>query len=166
MKTADIKSVCNPAAAPIELARAPFSHCFKISEGVWREALARAELDQIAGIRHVDLGGDASWRLHIAEIADKVACHVHTAGVEIYEILAGEGNLFSGPVDKIGGEYCSRRCDELSVKSGDVFNVPEGYAHQLVRKSAEPLVIIFACPDSHLTSDRIILPDLFTELSI
>lgn len=138
------------------------AHSFGIAESCWRQALACALPDKVAGIRHAELGGDSSWRLHVAEISDKVTCHVHLSGHEVYEIVSGSGNLLSGPVNKVGSSYQPVRCDSLAVAAGDVFSVPERFAHQLVRSGNDPLIIIFACSDNHLGSDRLVLPDMKT----
>jgi len=141
------------------------AHGFDIAQNVWRAALNRAKPDPVARIRHAELGGDSSWRLHVAEISDKVACHVHFDGHEIYEIVSGSGVMLSSPVAAAGGEFRAIRSDSLSVKAGDVFSVPEGFAHQLVRSGNEPLIIIFACSDNHLGEDRQVLSDLLPEAS-
>jgi len=138
---------------------------FGIAQNVWREALEKAKPDLVAKIRHAELGGDSSWRLHVAEVGDKVACHVHFEGHEIYEIVSGSGVMLSSPVAAAGGAFRAIRCDSLSVKVGDVFSVPEGFAHQLVRSGSEPLIIIFACSDNHLGEDRQFLSDLLPEAS-
>ncbi len=141
------------------------AHGFGIAQNVWREALERAMPDPVAKIRHAELGGDSSWRLHVAEVGDKVTCHVHFAGHEIYEIVSGSGVMLSSPAEKKGSVCRVVRCDSLSVKAGDVFSVPEGFAHQLLRSGNEPLIIIFACSDNHLGDDRMVLADLLPEAS-
>ncbi len=148
-------------SATEKIRRLSSAHGFGIAHNVWREALAKAKPDPVAKIRHAELGGDSSWRLHVAEIPDKVACHVHFEGHEIYEIVCGSGELYSGPVAKSDEISRVSRCDILPVTAGDVFNVPEGFAHQLVRRGTEPLIIIFACSDNHLGNDRHVLADLF-----
>ncbi|HAE38618.1 MAG TPA: YaiI/YqxD family protein, partial [Candidatus Riflebacteria bacterium] len=147
--------------APV--AKLPSNSGFDIAQTVWQTALEKAIPDQIAQIRHVCLAGDESWRLHVAEISDRVTCHVHEDGYEVYEIVSGSGTLYSGPSAKssTGARLLSRH--SLQVTSGDVFIVPEGYAHQLVKRGDAPLVIIFACPDSHLAEDRIVLADICEE---
>lgn len=139
------------------------AHGFGIAPNVWQEALARAKTDLVAKIRHAELGGDSSWRLHVAEISDRVACHVHFEGHEIYEIVCGCGVMLSAPVKSSGALCRTVRCDSLPVKAGDVFSVPEGFAHQLVRSGNEPLIIIFACSDNHLGEDRMVLANLQPE---
>ncbi|PKL46220.1 MAG: hypothetical protein CVV42_17200 [Candidatus Riflebacteria bacterium HGW-Riflebacteria-2] len=139
------------------------AHGFGIAHNVWREALDQAKPDPVAKIKHAELGGDSAWRLHVAEINDKVACHVHFEGHEIYEVVCGSGVMLSSPVEKNGSVCSVVRCDSLPVTSGDVFSVPQGFAHQLVKTSAEPLIIMFACSDNHLGEDRQVLSDLSPE---
>lgn len=136
------------------------AHGFGIAPNVWRAALELAKPDPVAKIRHAELGGDASWRLHVAEISDKVACHVHFEGHEIYEIITGRGVMLSSPVEKAGDTFRCVRCDSMPVTSCDVFSVPEGFAHQLVRDGDDPLIFLFACSDNHLGNDRMVLPDM------
>lgn len=159
MKNADnlVLATANQEEKIVKLTAA---HGFGIDQNVWHSALAKAERDVAVGIRHAELGGDSSWRLHVAEISGKIACHVHHQGHEVYEIVSGSGVMLSGPVEKSGQSQKVARCDSLAVKAGDVFSVPEGFAHQLVRDGAEPLIIIFACSDNHLGEDRMILPDI------
>lgn len=136
------------------------AHGFGIAQNVWSEALEKAKPDLVAKIRHAELGGDRSWRLHVAEVGDKVACHVHFDGHEIYEIVSGRGVMLSSPVEKNGSACRVVRCDSLPVTAGDVFSVPEGFAHQLIKGGIEPLIIIFACSDNHLGEDRQVLADM------
>lgn len=130
-----------------------------VAEEVWRPALGKILPDPVASIKHAELDGEAEWRLHVAEIPEKVTCHVHFKGSEIYEIVEGEGILHYGPVVKIGGNFKVDWQEPLAVKTGDTFTIPEAYAHQLVRTGATALIIIFACPDRHLADDRIVLAD-------
>jgi oxalate decarboxylase/phosphoglucose isomerase-like protein (cupin superfamily) len=134
---------------------------FTIAKEKWQTALAKAESDYVAKIRHGRLKGNEFWRLHVAEISDKVACHVHDSGIEVYEIVSGKGTLFYGPIVLAGGKPIVKFVKELSVTEGDVFIVPEGYAHQLLNIGSEPLIILFACPDSHLGNDRLVMNDIF-----
>ena len=136
---------------------------FNISEGDLKQALQRAVPDREAHIRHARLNDSSDWGLHVSEIFDRVACHVHFSGTEVYEIICGDGIIYSGPVKNTEGKCEVEQPVATIVGPGDVFQIPEGVAHQLVRKSEEPLIIIFACPDSHLGPDRLILPDLCPE---
>jgi len=133
-----------------------------VPETVWRGALKNVQLDTIAGIRHAELYGQPSWRLHVAEITGKVNCHFHKCGAEIYEVVEGAGTLYYGRV--IGSGDLQNKLaitweEARPVSTGDHFTIPEGFAHQLVRHGDAPLTIIFACPDTHLGTDRFPLPD-------
>lgn len=139
---------------------------FNISEADLMLALQRSVPDREAHIRHARLNDSHDWGLHVSEIFDRVACHVHFSGAEVYEIICGTGVIYSGQVTVRGNEYEVEQPVKTIVGPGDVFKIPEGVAHQLVRKSEEPLIIIFACPDDHLGPDRRILPDLFPEEKI
>lgn len=130
-----------------------------VRESVWREALSRTTADEVAAIRHAALDGDSRWRTHVAEIPLKVTCHVHFIGDEVYEVVAGAGILHYGLAGRSDGVLLPDSSGSVQVTAGDFFMIPEGYAHQLVRLGAEPLIILFACPDDHLGSDRIALAD-------
>ncbi|MBU1108436.1 MAG: YaiI/YqxD family protein [Candidatus Riflebacteria bacterium] len=168
MKTASqAKNLYSQALAQIAkdapIAKMPPGSDFGVTETTWRQALAGAEPDLTAKIRHAQLAGDGSWRLHVAEISDKVACHVHGVGLEVYEIISGCGTLYSGPTTMSGSEAKLMNRHSLPVVAGDLFIVPEGYAHQLVSTGSEPLIIIFACPDSHLGEDRVVMVDIWKD---
>lgn len=132
---------------------------FAVAEDIWRESLENALPDPVAQIRHAVVGGEAAWRVHVAEIQCKVACHAHFAGEEQYEIVSGAGKLHYGPVITSAGAFQINWQKPLAVKAGDTFLIPEGYAHQLVREGNVPLIILFACPDSHLGNDRTVLAE-------
>ena len=147
----------------VTIAKLPSGSGFGVAEDCWRSALAEAKADIIARIKHAQLQGVESWRLHVAEISDKVACHVHKDGIEVYEIVAGAGILYSGVTDLSGDSPRLLNQYKLPVKKGDAFIVPSYYAHQLVRSGSEPLIILFACPDEHLGSDRVVMPDILQD---
>lgn len=130
-----------------------------VKENVWRLALSEATPDPIANIKHAKLNGTAEWRIHVAEIPEKVACHVHFFGNEVYEVLEGEGILHYGSVEQKKLHFVVNWNEPLNVRAGDTFNIPEGYAHQLFKLGNCPLRILFACPDRHLEDDRHLLED-------
>lgn len=136
-----------------------------ISRKAWQDALARAVSDPVVQIRHAEISGDAQSRIHVAAIPSKVGCHFHAAGDEDYVVVSGKGTLYWGKVEQQDdGQYKVLQETPVPVTTGDRFVVPEGYAHQLAKSSdsADDLVILFRCPDSHLndTEDRVILPQL------
>ncbi|MEW6708848.1 MAG: hypothetical protein AB1403_03415 [Candidatus Riflebacteria bacterium] len=136
---------------------------FNIAESDLRLALQRAVPDREAHIRHARLNDSHDCGMHVSEIFDRVACHVHFSGDEVYEIICGYGVIYSGPVRVEGDQAEVRPVDSMEVFPGDVFKIPQGVAHQLVRKGEEPLIIIFACHDNHMGPDRRILPDICPE---
>lgn len=129
----------------------------QIDETIWKRALQSASHDNQAMIRHASISGGPEWRLHVAEIEKAVACHVHFSGTEHYKVVAGTGVLCYGPVLGKDGDYRIAWQKKVAVGNGDMFVIPENYAHQLMRKGKEPLIILFACPDTHLGNDRVIL---------
>ena len=124
-----------------------------------KEALDRAKTDENVGIAIAPLSSGNDFCLYSAEIkqGNKVGCHYHTEGEEVYSILSGDGIIYTAVVDEEGqlGEIASR-----SVSTGDSFTIQAGTAHQL--KASSDLVLMFVCPPEHLGSDRIMLPCLVT----
>jgi limonene-1,2-epoxide hydrolase/mannose-6-phosphate isomerase-like protein (cupin superfamily) len=140
-----------------------YSEGFGIDEKDWRKALADARADAGVGIGYalVKDSVDSGAGLYVAVVADRIACHLHLCGSERYEIVQGSGKLFYGEANLCTVDYSIERCAILQVRCGDVFDIPPGFAHQLVKHGEEALIILFACPVSHLAEDRIVLPDLF-----
>lgn len=132
-----------------------------VDEAQWRTVLEEVRLDSAVGIAHAVIGGDESYRTHVAAIPERVGCHFHKVGTEDYAVVAGQGTLHWGVVDAQSSPYRVIWNEPVDVQAGDSFVIPEGYAHQLVRRGDQPLVILFACPDSHIddANDRILLPD-------
>lgn len=150
------KNMKKSTASPELLLTGPEKSC-GVTPQVWRAALGNVEPDPIAGIRHSSITGNEAWRLHVAEIPEKVTCHYHTCGDEIYEVVEGSGILHYGPVQKTAENVTVSWQKPLEVSAGATFSIPEWFAHQLVRTGSGPLTIIFACPDTHLGSDRFII---------
>ena len=133
-----------------------------VAAAEWQAAVARAVPDPAVGIRLARLGERDGQALLVAAIPRQVGCHVHHHGVERYEVVRGAGLLLVGPVSKEAGKWQVRAADWRSVQvgEGDAFDIPGGVAHQLRNAGTEAdLVILVQCPDSHLTSDRTLLPD-------
>ncbi|MGC1308011.1 MAG: cupin domain-containing protein [Phormidesmis sp.] len=123
----------------------------------WQTSLSQAKPDRAVNIRHGEISGDGSYRTHVAAIPAQVSCHFHTEGDEDYAIVEGEGILFFGKTTN--GKVNSQDWKSITVRAGDSFVIPEGYAHQLCKTGAKELTIVFGCPDSHLNYDRYLLPD-------
>lgn len=139
-----------------------------VQESQWRAALTAAQPDPAVGIRHAPLSGDEQYRLHVASIPRRVGCHYHRVGDEQYSVVQGQGVMHFGrveehrqgttPEDSVKGGVW--QWHQVAVRAGDTFTIPAGFAHQLCSSGAEELVIVFACPDSHLDErDRILLQD-------
>ncbi len=133
---------------------------FTVPAVQWQEALKKAAPDEIAKIRHAQLDGGSEWRKHVAEIPEKVACHVHFSGDEVYEVVAGSGTMYLAAVEPETVAEQIPGATSLELNVGDTLVIPAGIAHQLVRTGNDNLVIIFACADSHLAEDRRVLPDI------
>lgn len=82
-----------------------------------------------------------------------VGCHSHQEGDEWYIILDGQGIMHLADVKE--GKLTNKR--EEKVQKGDVLCVKENTGHQL--QATTELDLIFLCPTSHLSSDRIMFDD-------
>jgi mannose-6-phosphate isomerase-like protein (cupin superfamily) len=115
-------------------------------------ALKNAPLDEAAGIAHAPLAGDAQWRLHITRIkcGSFVTAHKHDEDGETYVILSGWGILWLG--------QSLQEMRPTRVTAGDTFDIPAGTIHMLQAVGPEGVTLLFMCPDSHLSSDRVTYP--------
>ena len=95
-----------------------------------KQALSLAKTDGDVGIAIAPLSSGKDFCLFSAEVKEgnKVGCHYHTAGEEIYSILSGEGIIYTAAVDDNG-----RTGDTMShkISTGDNFTIEAGTAHQL-----------------------------------
>lgn len=116
-------------------------------------ALTSAKLDQKVGIKVTHLTGTDNYSFFVAEIAPhkKIPAHYHKSGVEIYQIVEGNGVMYTG----------NRNSDEriswnppLQLQQGDCFTVNEGEVHQFFNDSGNKIIVIFGCSKSHLSKDR------------
>jgi len=123
------------------------------------EALKDAEKDGAVGIRSIRLSGDDSFAFYAAEIdgLKRIGAHYHTKGNEIYQVVEGSGKMNIGVVTE---ENQVQWKESVAVKKGDCFSVMEREVHQLENTSSEKLIIIFACPYSHISTDRIVVKGL------
>jgi len=96
---------------------------------------------------------DGIMAVYIAELkaGKKLSAHYHNEGVEIYQILDGEGIIeigkLSGDTILWDGSY--------EVNAGDVFEVAPKMVHRLSSHDMKDLRLIFFTTDSHLGEDRI-----------
>ena len=111
--------------------------------------------DPQVGIKIVKLQGSSDYALYAGEIDGykRVGAHYHTQGSEIYQVLEGSGKMYFGKPTAASVEWQS----PIEVTAGDCFTVEENQAHQLVNPNPQRLVILFICPEAHLSSDRIIV---------
>jgi mannose-6-phosphate isomerase-like protein (cupin superfamily) len=131
-----------------------------VSEAEWRRLLESAQPDSAVGIRHAAISGTEHHRLHVASIPERVGCHFHRVGEEQYSVVQGQGTMHFGLVEEGGDAPTVRVWRQLDVRVGDTFTIPQQYAHQLCSSGTDELVIVFACPDSHLDDrDRTLLAD-------
>jgi mannose-6-phosphate isomerase-like protein (cupin superfamily) len=120
------------------------------------EKIENAKLDDVVGIRVAHLTGSDEFSLFGAEIAPrrKVGAHYHKSGIEIYQIVEGNGIMHTGMPDDNNNVNWH---NSMRVKKGDCFTVNEGQVHQLVNENDSKLIVIFGCPKSHLSTDRIVV---------
>jgi len=120
------------------------------------EVIASAKLDPEVGIRVGHLTGGEQFSLFGAEIASHkaVGAHYHKSGEEIYQLVEGNGVMYIGKPDDSGNVAWE---PPFSISKGDCFTVAEGHVHQLFNNSDEKLIVIFGCPKSHLSTDRIVV---------
>jgi mannose-6-phosphate isomerase-like protein (cupin superfamily) len=153
------QNLLNKASTVAEILLTGSEKSCAVPPELWRAALERVQPDPVAGIRHAAISGNAQSRIHVAEIPQKVTCHYHTHGEEIYEVVEGTGLLKYGLVQKDSKSQTIAWLKPIKVSAGDTFTIPEWYAHQLIRSGNEPLTIIFVCPDTHLAGDRFIIDE-------
>jgi mannose-6-phosphate isomerase-like protein (cupin superfamily) len=79
----------------------------------------------------------------------KLPAHFHNQGVEVYQILSGDGTFELGQVTD--GQVVWEEC--LPVKEGDLFEVQAGQVHRL-SGGREDLRLLFITPPTHLGEDR------------
>lgn len=114
--------------------------------------LQNASLDTKAGIKLIKLTGDQHTSVYAAEIPAMTTLnpHYHKQGIEVYQILEGEGIMKVGEMENktlIWNE-------SFAAKQGDCFSIYEKNVHQIENASESPLIAIFVCPESHLGDDR------------
>lgn len=123
-----------------------------------KEELGNAIADPTVNIAIAHLGGAPESRLHAAMLrpGEKVGAHFHNHGAEIYFIMQGEGTIYTGVVTADG----IVQNQPVHVRAGDSFCIQPGQIHQLRNCGEEDLLLLFACPDSHLSDDREVVENL------
>jgi quercetin dioxygenase-like cupin family protein len=116
------------------------------------QALRSAVMDDYAGIKIVKLTGDASLSVYVADIAPhtKLTPHYHKEGIDAYQILKGIGTMKTGKFV----EGLSVWTEKFTANEGDCFHIEAGIVHQILNETDEQLILVFACPESHVGSDR------------
>ena len=106
--------------------------------------------------KSIRLSGDEHFALYAAEIdgQKRIGAHYHTEGKEIYQVVEGKGKMHIG-IPKSGNEVEWKESTEVS--KGDCFTVNEKQVHQLANTGSDKLIIIFAGPYSHISTDRIVV---------
>jgi quercetin dioxygenase-like cupin family protein len=116
------------------------------------EALKDAPMDDYAGIKIVKLTGDASLSVYVADIAPhtKLTPHYHKEGIDTYQILKGTGTMKTAPF--VEGEI--HWSETFTANEGDCFHIAPGIVHQILNETDETLILVFTCPESHVSTDR------------
>lgn len=123
-----------------------------------KNELKNASVDTRAGIKLIKLTGDINTSVFAAEIKPKTMLnpHFHKKGIEIYQVLEGEGMMNVGEMKNNNIIWNNK----FKVKQGDFFSIQEQKIHQIVNDSENPLVTVFTCPESHLGKDRFFVKDI------
>ncbi len=87
---------------------------------------------------------DGTMSLLIAELkaGKNLSAHYHNEGAEIYQILAGEGNIELGELSDDTVVWNG----SFTVRPGDIFEVKPKIVHRLSNNSGGVLHIIFFAP--------------------
>jgi mannose-6-phosphate isomerase-like protein (cupin superfamily) len=121
------------------------------------ELVKTARMDPAVGIRIVHVTGDGHVGLFVAELGPlrSVAAHYHRTGIEIYQIVHGDGKLHTGIPSPDDVVVWNR---PIEVRSGDCFTVQERQVHQLENTVSSSMIAIIVCPPAHIGQDRFIVP--------
>ena len=120
------------------------------------ESVKDGEKDSAVGISLAHLAGTDDFSLYCTEMepGKRVSAHYHEHGMEFYQILSGDGNIYVGePL----GDTAVNWSHPATVSAGDFFMIEEKQVHQLENSGAEKLVVVFGCANSHITTDRVIV---------
>ena len=120
------------------------------------QVIQSAKLDEAVGIRIDYLTGSDLFSFYGAEIAPhkKVGAHFHESGIEIYQIVQGQGCMHTGILNahmEVDWQ------DSFIVQKGDCFTIEEGEVHQLDNDHDHPLLLVVGCPKSHLSTNRTVV---------
>lgn len=120
------------------------------------QVIRSSRLDKAVGIRIDHITGDDAFSFYGAEIGpnQKVGAHFHESGIEIYQIVEGQGTMHIG---KPAGNLEVDWQESFPVRKGDCFTIDEGMAHQLDNDSDQPMILVVGCPKSHLAANRVVV---------
>ncbi|PHV11916.1 cupin domain-containing protein [Chitinimonas sp. BJB300] len=115
----------------------------------WLSILASSQYDPVAGIKIAKLSGDHLFSTYLTEIdpGKFVNPHFHKHGNEHYHIIQGQGKIEL--TDALTGISSTRTVEAFSS-----FVVEENVIHSLTNIGDAPLILMFSCPEAHLTDDR------------
>lgn len=120
------------------------------------ESVSDGEKDSAVGISLAHLAGTGDFSLYCTEMepGKRVGAHYHEHGMEFYQIVSGNGNIYVG--NPAGARTVSWD-SPIAIKAGDFFMIEEKQVHQLENSGDEKLVVVFGCANSHITTDRVIV---------
>jgi mannose-6-phosphate isomerase-like protein (cupin superfamily) len=130
-----------------------YIHLTSIGEAVeiidWKSRLNCCKYDANVGIRIARLAGDGGFATYLTVIdpGQSVTPHYHASGDEHYHILSGAGEV--SLYDRV-----ANTAQTAPVSEQQSFVVNANTVHCLKNTGAEPLVLMFSCPESHLQQDR------------
>ena len=74
--------------------------------------------------------------------------------MSFYQVLEGIGVMTVGTNKP---HQSTQAGCTVEINKGDIFVVPENMIHQLHNPGPESLIVIFGCPQSHITTDRVLV---------
>ena len=125
-------------------------------------ALLDALPDPAVGISLAHLAGDKLFSVYGTEISprSRLTAHFHRQGEEFYQVIEGKGVMLLGDAEP-NDSYSKGTTAEIS--KGDIFIIPALTVHQLINPGPDPLIMLFSCPQSHISTDRYLVGDLTSE---
>ena len=122
----------------------------------WRHELAHAVPDKAVGISLASLAGNDRFTSYVTEMPPHsfVAAHYHPEGIEIYQILSGQGVMKTGVALP---DSAIKWNQPTEVQDGDFFTIHPGMVHRLENNSPKNLILIVTCSPSNLENNRIVV---------
>ncbi len=121
------------------------------------EAMSALQRDEVAGTQIARLTGDDGCSLFLVELAGGTVlpAHYHWDGIEIYQMLSGEGEISLGRLD--GGRVVW--LEQATLKAGDCLSIEAGTVHRLANAGTGSLHLLCSTPPAHLGGDRFFVTD-------